>query len=87
VFFWHNDEFIGWDSVYESISPSISAYGPGYFEISYPHYANGDPLANPSLPNVKVIYQWNNKNFTAQGSPPQDNFGKTAQPIRVKYLN
>lgn len=65
VFFWHNKDFIGFDSDHESLASSISESGPGYIQVSYHQYAPGDPLSSPSLPDKKIIYRWNGKTFSA----------------------
>lgn len=80
VFFWHNNDFIGWDATYESTLSKISNSGPGYFVVSYAHYAQGDPLAAPSLPDVAITYKWNGSGFTPSGTPPQN-----TTPITVNY--
>ncbi|MDA8228021.1 MAG: DUF4359 domain-containing protein [Desulfitobacterium hafniense] len=86
IFFWHNTNFIEWDSAYESLSSNIVDSGPGYFVVSYSQYAPGDPLASPSLQDVEITYTWNGKGFSSSGLPPQNTFGGYANPIRVKYI-
>jgi hypothetical protein len=81
IFFWHNNQFIGWDATYTSISTDIAGFGPGYFVISYAHYAENDSMCAPSLPNVNITYTWNGKSFTSSGSLPTNIYGHYVKHI------
>jgi hypothetical protein len=87
IFFWHNNQFIGYDATYESNQSSIADSGSGYFVISYAHYADRDPMSTPSLPNVNITYTWNGKSFTSSGSPPTNIYGAYEKLIYVKYIS
>jgi len=73
VFFFHNNEFIGWDSVYMSVCiKNVEAAGTDVFKVTYANYAPNDAMCCPSLPDKVVFYQWNSKakKFDSSGLPP-----------------
>lgn len=87
VFFFHNDDFVGWDSKYESTSiRSIEGYGIGCFKVTYANYAPEDPLCCPSLPDKVIFYRWNSKlkRFDASDVPPDVKLGRR---VEVRYLS
>jgi hypothetical protein len=70
VFFWHNDHFLGWDSVFESVSIlKLRSPTTGEFVATYAHYAPSDPLYNPSLPPISAAYRWTGTKLIASGTP------------------
>jgi hypothetical protein len=71
VFFWHNDHFLGWNSVYESMSIlSLRSAAAGEFTVSYAHYAAADPACCPSLPPLSITYRFTGTKLVASGTPP-----------------
>jgi hypothetical protein len=86
IFFWHNEQFIGYDAAYESNHSNILYAEPGCIVVSYTHYAENDPISTPSLPDVNITYTWNGTNFTSSGSPPTNIYG-AEKLIYVKTLS
>jgi hypothetical protein len=85
IFFWHNDKFLGWDAIYESLVSHIVDSGTGYFEVSYAQYATNDSLADPSLADKRIIYKWDGSSLKSSGSPPE-NTSDGGKKIYVKYM-
>ncbi|GAA4633104.1 hypothetical protein GCM10023196_069330 [Actinoallomurus vinaceus] len=82
VFFWHGTRFLGWDAVTETDAVRGLTGGPGYFRITYPHYAPQDAECCPSLPPAAVRYTWEDSGrLVASGTRPQH-----GADIRVKLL-
>ncbi|MEV5708651.1 LppP/LprE family lipoprotein [Actinoallomurus sp. NPDC052274] len=82
VFFWHGTRFLGWDAVTEADAVRDLTGGPGYFRITYPHYAERDPECCPSLPPAAVTYTWQDGgHLVPSGTRPQH-----GAAIRVKLL-
>ncbi|MCO6009233.1 LppP/LprE family lipoprotein [Actinoallomurus purpureus] len=83
VFFWHGTTFIGWDAVTETDSIRRITAGPGYFTVTYTHYAAKDPMCCASLPPVTITYAWQDSGrFVPSGEIPHH-----GDPIRVKLLS
>jgi hypothetical protein len=71
VFFWHNDEFLGWNASQETISiEQIDSPASGVFEVKYAQYAPSDPISSPSLPPVTITYRWTGSALESSGTPP-----------------
>jgi hypothetical protein len=71
VFFWHNNQFLGWNSTFETIAiVGLTSSSTGEFDVSYAHYAPSDPMSSPSLPPIMISYTWNGSTLTASGTPP-----------------
>jgi LppP/LprE lipoprotein len=58
VFFFQNNRFLGWDSVYESLTSALTSNVGHRFAVRYRVYRSTDPLCCPSLPDVVVHYRW-----------------------------
>jgi hypothetical protein len=72
VFFWHGTRFLGWDAITETDSVRSVTGGPGYFRITYLHYAPQDAECCPSLPPAPVTYTWEDSGrLVASGRRPQ----------------
>lgn len=71
VFFWHDDRFLGWDSVNESSQiNAIRPAGSGRVRVEYAHYSTTDALCCPSLTPVRIGYRWDGDRLVAEGTPP-----------------
>ena len=71
VFFWHNDDFLGWNATQETISiEQIESPASGVFDVTYAQYAPTDPMSSPSLPPVTIAYRWNGSSLESNGTPP-----------------
>lgn len=71
VFFWHNRQFVGWDSSVESMSVlELQSLGDRGFQITYANYAPDDPACCPSLIPISVAYQWRRGRLVAQQPGP-----------------
>ncbi len=71
VFFWHNQNFLGWDSSTESIAISrLTSPSPGVIAVTYVHYGPNDPLCCASLAPVTINYSWNGTALQSSGAPP-----------------
>jgi LppP/LprE lipoprotein len=59
VFFWHNADFLGWDSKYESnVIRRTTPAGPGEIRVTYDQYSPDDALCCPSLPPLDITFRW-----------------------------
>lgn len=70
VFFFHNHQFVGFDSNVEKIeirSIHVDPNGGATFDVSYANYAPNDPMVNPSLPAVTVQYSWTGSKIVTEG--------------------
>lgn len=71
VFFWRNDEFLGWDGSRESLGIlNLTTSGPGGFVVTYANYAPNDPFCCPSLAPISVTYRWDGQHIQLTGSLP-----------------
>ena len=71
VFFWRGRTFLGWDSIYESVSVlRITRWGSHTLRVTYAHYAAKDPAYDPSLPPVNVFYRWRHDRLAGDRLPP-----------------
>ena len=71
VFFWAGTTFLGWDSLYESVSIlRLSGNGDHAVKVTYAHYAANDPAYDPSLPPVAISYRWRDGRLSASATPP-----------------
>ena len=71
VFFWHNRQFVGWDSSIESMSVlQLESLGAPGFRITYANYAPNDPACCPSLIPISVAYRWRRGVLVAQQPGP-----------------
>jgi len=88
VFFFHDNEFIGWDSRYVSMMiENVEGAGVGRFKVTYASYKPEDALCCPSLPDKIVFYQWNNstKRFDASDLLTNQQYGY-GNLLEVIYL-
>jgi LppP/LprE lipoprotein len=71
VFFWRGRTFLGWDSIYESVSVlRITRWGSHTLRVTYAHYAAKDPAYDPSLRPVNVFYRWRHGRLAGDRLPP-----------------
>lgn len=86
IFFWHNRQFLGWDSRFETPAVAgMKAGGSGVITVRYIHYAPQDPLCCPSLGTVAVTYRWNGKRLTASGTEPH--YAGSVRQVAVEFLH
>jgi LppP/LprE lipoprotein len=57
LFFFHNQRFLGWDSVYDSIAVGRLRVSRSRFVLTYGVYKSDDPSCCPSR-KVTVRYSW-----------------------------
>jgi len=75
VFFWRGRTFLGWDSIYESVSiVRVARWGAHTIRVTYAHYASGDAAYDPSLKPVSVDYRWRGGRLVASRTPPSLSF-------------
>lgn len=73
VFFWHNDEFLGWDRVCLGSRAHVEAAGTG-INVTYPEWPEGmsrvefTSLPVEQLPNQTIHFQWNGSRLENQPS-------------------
>jgi hypothetical protein len=88
VFFWHNNQFVGWDRNQEAMTTkAVTAAGPGAFSVTYANYAGNDPACCPSLAPVTITYHWNGTRLQADQPVPPGVYGlsnPTATPVTVQ---
>lgn len=71
MFFFLGTRYLGTDT--PSASTAIAGYraaGSGAIAVTYPTYANSDPLCCPSGTPVTITYRWNGKRLVPSGTPP-----------------
>jgi hypothetical protein len=71
VYFFDDNQFIGWDQDVETDRVrSLRAAGTGDFAISYQNGAPLDPLCCPSRPDVTITYRWTGSKMRGSAVPP-----------------
>ena len=87
VFFWHNQQFLGWDADQEALRTlHVTSSGSGSFAVTYQQFGATDPLCCPSLPTVTVHYRWNGTGFRPDRPVPTTVYGTNnpyTHPVRV----
>jgi hypothetical protein len=72
TFFWHNDQFLGWNANHETYKMSVSAAGPGAFALVYVYF-DDTPEIGPSTESV--VYRWSGRTILPVTEPAARLFG------------
>jgi hypothetical protein len=75
VFFWHDRDFIGWDSDAEAISTLKVVAVSGGFAVTYANYAKKDAYCCPSLPPATIDYLWTGSRMRRSRTVPRGVYG------------
>jgi len=71
VFFFHNGEYLGTDTLSPSPGiPDVQYAGVAKIAVTYVNYAPSDPGCCPSLAPVTITYSWDGTQLKASGVPP-----------------
>jgi len=71
TFFWHDRQFLGFDSRFEAVAvATFASGGPGEIVVRYGHYAPHDAYCCPSLAPVAVTYRWGGERLVVDGREP-----------------
>jgi hypothetical protein len=71
VFFFHNGEYLGTDTLSPSSGiPDVQYAGVAKIAVTYVNYAPSDPGCCPSLAPVTITYSWDGTQLKASGVPP-----------------
>jgi hypothetical protein len=71
VFFFHNGEYLGADTLSPSLGIlDVQDAGVAKIAVTYVNYAPSDPACCPSLSPVTITYTWDGSQLRASGVPP-----------------